>query len=209
MRGSSRGWGALAVLVGVMASVRGLAQPPVEEVPDPIDAVRIAEALERYALEPRVDELLAALDDHPGLDLRAARRLARRSRRGGWLPQVRLGVRRGQQRDLTTQLVDEDSTRLSADDDLTLEATLTLRLDRAAYGEDELSTLREVRQRAVLRDDRAQLLIAFYFERRRLQLERDLLDQHDVATELRIHELQAMLDALTRGAFTRIQQRRH
>lgn len=175
-----------------------------EETAEPtITPARVAAALERYADEPRIDELLAALDRHPALDVEEARRLARRSRRGGWLPQVRLGVRRGQQRDLQTQ-IEEDSTRVSADDDLTLEASVTLRLDRAAYGQDELSTLREIRQRASLRDDRAHVLVDAYFERRRLQLERDLLGHQDLATELRIAELAALMDALTRGAWTRM-----
>ncbi|MCB9612660.1 MAG: hypothetical protein H6722_09445 [Sandaracinus sp.] len=85
---------------------------------------------------------------------------------------------------------------------------MTLRLDRAAYGPDEVSLARETRARAEARDARARLVVAAYFERRRLQLERDLLERRDLATSLRIQELGALLDALTSGAFTRLRRPR-
>lgn len=100
------------------------------------------------------------------------------------------------------------SSRVSTDDDLVLDASLTLRLDRAAYGPDEVSLARETRARAEARDARARLVVAAYFERRRLQLERDLLERRDLATSLRIQELGALLDALTSGAFTRLRRPR-
>ena len=120
------------------------------------------------------------------------------------MPQLRVGVRRGRERDLSTQTT---STRLSTDDDLVFDASLTMRLDRAVYGPDEVSLAREIRARAESRDARARLLVAAYFERRRLQLERDLLGRDDLATHLRIDELGALLDALTSGAFTRLRRR--
>ncbi|MCB9623022.1 MAG: hypothetical protein H6723_06715 [Sandaracinus sp.] len=171
-----------------------------------VDPAQLAEALERYAYEPSVDALLEHVDDDDAFDPEAVRRLVRRARRGGWLPQLRVGVRRGRGQDLSTQST--SSSRVSTDDDLVLDASLTLRLDRAAYGPDEVSLARETRARAEARDARARLVVAAYFERRRLQLERDLLERRDLATSLRIQELGALLDALTSGAFTRLRRPR-
>ncbi|MCA9612755.1 MAG: hypothetical protein H6721_07165 [Sandaracinus sp.] len=171
-----------------------------------VDPARLAEALERYTYEPSVDALLEHVDDDDAFDPEAVRRLVRRARRGGWLPQLRVGVRRGRGQDLSTQST--SSSRVSTDDDLVLDASLTLRLDRAAYGPDEVSLARETRARAEARDARARLVVAAYFERRRLQLERDLLERRDLATSLRIQELGALLDALTSGAFTRLRRPR-
>ncbi|MEM9073999.1 MAG: hypothetical protein AAGE52_36235 [Myxococcota bacterium] len=184
-----------------------------EPAPQPAPTVAptpeaIAAALARYAHEPRVDELLEALADLPELDPEVPRRAARRARRGGWLPTLRLSLRRGQARDLSEQFDrDDDRTRVSTDDDLTLEASLTLRLDRAAYGPDEVPLLRESRARDQDRQERARNVIAAYYERRRLQLERDLLGRRDTETLIRIAELEALLDAFTGGAFTRMMRR--
>ena len=128
------------------------------------------------------------------------------ARRGGWLPTLQVGARRGQQRDLSQ--AGADDPRLSTDDDLTLDATLTFRLDRAAYGPDEVALAREERTRELERQERYRVVIAAYYERRRLQLERDLMGRHDVLTAVRIRELAALLDAFTGGAFTRGTRRR-
>ncbi len=163
------------------------------------------EALARYADEPSIAQLLAALQRLPELDPEVARRAARRARRGGWLPDLRFALRRGQARDLSAQLdPGDDRRRVSTDDDLALEGSLTIRLSRAAYGPDEVALLREERARERAREERARVVVAAYFERRRLQLERDLRGRQDLETLNRIAELEALLDAFTGGAFTRI-----
>jgi hypothetical protein len=193
----------VAVLIAAAASgISSVASA--QTVDGEVDALQLAEALERYANEPRVEDLLAHVDDDDAYDPESVQRLVRRARRGGWLPQVRVGVRRGRTQDLSTQTT---STRVSTDDDLVLDASLTLRFDRAAYGPDEVSLAREARARAEARDARARLVVAAYFERRRLQLERDLLGRRDLGTSLRIAELGALLDALTSGAFSRLRRR--
>ncbi|MAQ13577.1 MAG: hypothetical protein CMN30_02105 [Sandaracinus sp.] len=166
----------------------------------------IARALARYRHEPTVEVLLRAIADDEAFDPERARALARRARRGGWLPTLQVGARRGQQRDLSQ--AGADDPRLSTDDDLTLDATLTFRLDRAAYGPDEVALAREERTRELERQERYRVVIAAYYERRRLQLERDLMGRHDVLTAVRIRELAALLDAFTGGAFTRGTRRR-
>ncbi len=164
-----------------------------------------AEALARYADEPSIQQLLAVLDGLAELDPGVARRAARRARRGGWLPDLRFAIRRGQARDLSAQFnAGDDRTRVSTDDDLALEGSLTIRLSRAVYGPDEVALLREERAREQQREVRARLVVSAYFERRRLQLERDLRGRRDLETYQRIAELEALLDAFTGGAFTRI-----
>lgn len=200
------GWviAAWVIAAWVIAAVSTSSAAHAQAVDGEVDALQLAEALERYANEPRVDDLLEHVDDDDAYDPESVQRLVRRARRGGWLPQVRVGVRRGRTQDLSTQTT---STRVSTDDDLVLDASLTLRLDRAAYGPDEVSLAREGRARAEARDARARLVVAAYFERRRLQLERDLLGRRDLGTLLRIEELGALLDALTSGAFSRLRRR--
>ena len=123
------------------------------------------------------------------------------------MPTLRVGARRGQQRDLSQSGAAADP-ELSTDDDLTLDASLTFRFDRAAYGADEVSLAREERSRALELQERARTVVAAYFERRRLQLERDLSGESDVGVELRILELEALLDAFTGGAFRRLMNQR-
>lgn len=168
---------------------------------------RIVRALRQYRHEPTIRQLLDAIAADPTIDPERARELARRARRGGWLPTLRVGARRGQQRDLS-QSGGTTDTELSTDDDLTLDASLTFRFDRAAYGADEVSLAREERTRALERQERARTVVAAYFERRRLQLERDLSGQSDVSVEVRILELEALIDAFTGGAFRRLMNER-
>jgi len=164
---------------------------------------QIARALRQYRHEPSVRQLLQAIAADPTIDPERARELARRARRGGWLPTLRVGARRGQQRDLS-QSGGETDPDVSTDDDLTLDASLTFRFDRAAYGPDEVSLAREERSRTLERQERARTVVAAYFERRRLQVERDLGEPAGVDVQLRILELEALLDAFTGGAFSRL-----
>lgn len=189
----------VAFFVFLLASTAQAQSPPSPE-PEPVD---LQHALRAYRYEPTVHQLIRAVRESDDYDLSVPRRALRRARRGGWLPTIRVGARRGQQRDLSAQIEDE-STRISTDDDLTLDATLTFRFDRAAYGADEVAWARETRARERARDERIQTLIAAYYERRRLQLERDLRGRDDLETALRIEELRALMDALSGGAFTRM-----
>jgi len=184
------------------AQLDGAPAEPVAPTP-----AQIRQALHRYRYEPTVRQLLEAIAEDPAIDPERARELARRARRGGWLPTLRVGARRGQQRDLS-QSGGETDPDVSTDDDLTLDASLTFRLDRAAYGPDEVSLAREERSRALDRQERARTVVAAYFERRRLQLERDLGGASAVDVELRILELEALLDAFTGGAFSRLSRAR-
>jgi len=164
---------------------------------------RVDEALARYRHEPSVDHVveaaLAQRSSNPG----RVRDAMDRARATGWLPTTRALVRRGQAVDLRALTGETTPTNVSTDDDLVLEARMTFYFDRIVYAPDEPSLLRELR---ATEDARARLIaqvVALYFERRRLQLERDLAEARDPARRIRILELTALLDALSGGALTR------
>ncbi|MEM1414767.1 MAG: hypothetical protein AAGH15_07695, partial [Myxococcota bacterium] len=158
-------------------------------------------ALARYAHEPSLEVLLAAAAD-PALDPAVALRNARRDRRAGWLPTLRFQASRGQTIDLADQ--GGERARVSRDDDLQLEATLTFRFDRVVYGSDEVAWAREARTRTRELEARRRAIAAAYLERRRLQIERDLEGLDDVERRFRLRELEALLDVLTGGAFSEL-----
>ncbi len=182
-----------------------------DALPDapPPEADSLHAALAAYAHEPPVERVVAAAlraaDTSPTL----AREAARRARLSGWLPTARVGVRRGTGRDLALQSTDLlDRTNLTTDDSLSLDGALIFRLDRLVFAREEVALLREERALAEERDALVRDVVHLYFERRRLQLERDLLGRTGPAAAVRIAETTALLDALTRGAFSHLAQQR-
>ncbi|MCS6799033.1 MAG: hypothetical protein NZ898_10980 [Myxococcota bacterium] len=162
-------------------------------------------ALRRYAHEPTVDEAVTGALRVARLDPELASRAAARARRSGWVPEVRVGARRGQQVDLSSLAVGTAAgrTQLETGDRLAVEAELTFRLADIVYGRDEVGWARERRALAEARIGLVRTVVGLYFERRRLQLERDLLGRSDLPRVMRIAELTAMLDALCGGLFER------
>jgi hypothetical protein len=220
---------ALAFLCSSLAS----AQPPGSE------QRAVAEALARYRHEPSVREVIAALRAHGRSD--DSDDLASRARLSGWVPTVGLKARRGQAVDLASSS-DDDALRLSTDDNLTLEAALTFDLGRVVFAREEVAIARQAHAARDHEAERVREVIALYFERRRLQVERDLLAEHAsralpaphedgaeahggrtatatstpassrtqeavVARNVRIAEIEALLDAFTGGAFRRMMAR--
>jgi hypothetical protein len=158
-------------------------------------------ALQRYAREPSVERVVeVALARAPS---GRAEALASRARTAGWVPTVSLRARRGQGVDLSHALAD-DSLDLSTDDELTLEAALTFELDRVVFRSEEVALARQSQAEGDARGARVRGVIALYFERRRLQLERDLDASADPRRELRIAEIEALLNVLTDGEFGRM-----
>lgn len=167
-----------------------------QSFPEPSPSA-IRRALARYAAEPSVEEVVAAALANDPASPSDARRAARRARRAAWLPLVRLAGRHVQQRDRTDYIDPTDPrTNLGADDDLLLEARVDFHLGRLVYAPDEAAWARELRAREASRQRRIRLVVELYFERRRLLLERDLLGVVDLAREIRIAEIEALLNAL-------------
>ncbi|MFK8004423.1 MAG: hypothetical protein AB8H86_32955 [Polyangiales bacterium] len=180
------------------------AQDPRDGVPAPRaepSPAQVRAAALRYRHEASIEALLHAVDTLPELSAETMNRLVRRGRLAALLPQVRGRARRGQAVDLSERV---DDLRYSTDDSLTLEVALTWDLNRLVYGPDEVALARETARRREAKVQRSRLVVGVYFERRRLQLERDLLGVVDLAHEVRIEELAAMLNALSDGAFSRL-----
>ncbi|MFW5926343.1 MAG: hypothetical protein ACOCV4_09275 [Myxococcota bacterium] len=209
MKGRNRFALTMALVAVSIAAVgradRGAARTPAPpEAPPPLTTARIEAALARYDHEPGVDRVVAAALAAAGRDPSAMRRVARRARHSGWAPDVRLKVRRKQRQDLSLRQSDTATTRTASNDDLMIEGSLKFELDRLVFANAETRLLRESQRRRETRSELASQVVALYFERRRLQLERDLLDAHDVERAMRIAEIGALLDAFTDGAFRRM-----
>jgi hypothetical protein len=116
-----------------------------------------------------------------------------------------VGVRRGFGEGLTAQdLATGDRTAFSASDSLALDGALTFRLDRLVFAREETALMREERAVARERLRLARDVVTLWFERRRLQLERDLLGATDLGHAMALAEADSMLDVFTAGAFTRM-----
>ena len=177
-------------------------EPP--SIPGELIALEDAGALEApYGEEPSIDALVAHTLASASFDPSRASDARERARLSGLLPILRADVRRGSGWDLRTQQgASVDTAILASDDSWSVVGSMTLRLDRLLFAHEESSLLSEERR---LEEARMRLLVEvvrLYHERRRLQLGRDRRGHTDLATEARIAELGAMLDALTNGGMS-------
>jgi len=205
----SRAW-AVTALLCTLFTFRGAAaqapfppqraMAPAQTPPDP-SADAVTAALASYGHEPSVHRVVTWALGLAHVAPARAERALRRGRRSGLLPTLRLGMRRGLGRDASSQLT-EDTTRLSTAADLSLEATVTFRLDRLAYGPDEVAWARERRSLELARAELVRSVVQLYYRRRRLQLERDLMGARSVERLMTIEQLTALLDELTGSAFS-------
>lgn len=183
------------------------AQPAAAQPAAPPDEAAIANALLRYRNEPTAAQLVEAarraLRDNPGrMDS-----MASRARSAGWIPRVQMTVRRGQAVDLSASAAQDGSVRTSTDDDLMLQGVLSFDLPRLLFARAEVSIASEKRAQRAGRLDLMREVVALYYERRRLQLERDLGGGADLSLHARVMELEALLDAFTNGALSRMMAR--
>jgi hypothetical protein len=160
-------------------------------------------ALQRYSDEPSAEQVVhAALQAAPAPRARA---LADRARLAAWAPRLGLRGRHGQTVDLSSpQALDPTLLRLRTNDDITLEASLSWDFERLIFRRDEISLLSQGRAEQAQRGRLVRGVIALYFERRRLQVARDLARRPSPSYSLRIAEIEALLDAFTNGAFRRM-----
>lgn len=168
---------------------------------------RVERALARYGHEPSVGRVVRAAVAIGRHDPARARDAMERARLAGLLPVARVGVRRGQAIDLRslTSATGERSN-VYTDDDLMIEGSVVFRLDRLLFAPEEAALLRELRALEDARRELVRAVVTLYFERRRVQLEQDLLGRRELAQALRVLEIEAILDALTDGAFARMRR---
>ncbi len=186
------------------------AEPPRTRPPRPppdADAVRRV-----LAADPPIDQLRAAASTLAMAEPGRARSLVQRARLAAWLPEVRFRVDRrfGRSESLDVSpvpLADAPPVSLDTVDEVRYEWRATWDLSRLVFNPDELAAHAEALRIADIRREIESVVIRLYFERRRLKVEAITSDGNDVASNLRrdmrIEELEAELDALTGGAFSR------
>lgn len=128
--------------------------------------------------------------------------MVKRARLRGLVPELRISARRGQGVDLRKEGTDETNLRLSTDDSLSLEATLSFDLGELVYADDEprLYAL-QARKRAAQREV-FEAAEATYFAHLALFLK--IQTGTPTADQIaRFAELTAHLDGLTAGWFSR------
>lgn len=161
--------------------------------------------------EPSVSQLVAMVKraaQH--IDPARIRVLVRRARLAGLAPTLKLSAERGLKQDLSSSSTASDAERLAAaiGDNLKLEASLTFDLARLVFAPEEVRLLSVERW---LSGDQRKLVdeaVRLYFQRRKLILERQRSPNLDSELELNIEEHDALLDAMTAGAFGKALQTR-
>jgi hypothetical protein len=164
--------------------------------------------------EPPLAELRAAATELVLAQPERARSLLARARLAGWLPELRVRVDRrfGRDESLNYGRAPLDAPVAPVDlgtrDDVRYELRATWDLSRMVFNPDELNAQAEALRMSDTRREVETLVVRLIFERRRLKTEAATSDSPDITPhlrrELRIQELEAELDALTGGAFSRL-----
>jgi hypothetical protein len=142
-----------------------------------------------------------------------ARSMLGRARWAALLPELRVRLDRRYSRteslDLGQSAADPLATPVGVDsiNDMRYEWRATWDLGRIVFNPDEVGASTHALRMAEVRRELETVVIRLYFERRRLKAEALATDASDgapgVRVEIRIQELEAELDALTGGAFSR------
>ncbi len=193
---------AAGLLLLVAAPTRAQEAPQSTVAPS-VSPERLRAALARYRREPSAGAVVRAAIRARSASPGRVRDAMDRARATGWLPTARGSLRRGQTVDLRG-LANGEASSIATDDALSFDASLVFRFDRVVFASEETTLLRELRVVEETNAELARVIVHLYFERRRLQLERDLLAPGDLARAVRILELEALLDVFTAGAFTRM-----
>jgi hypothetical protein len=184
---------------------------------DPARSARLLRAL--AAADPPIDALRAAASALALTEPDRAHSLVLRARLAGWLPEIRGGFFRRLARAESVDLGTSATTALApvgidSDNDVRYELRATWDLAKLVFNPDEIAAHFQALRTADARREIESLVIRLYFDRRRLKMESSAADAtatgmplSGVRTELRVAEIEAELDALTGGAFTRLSRR--
>jgi hypothetical protein len=130
------------------------------------------------------------------------RELARRARLSGLLPSLRVGAERTLKQNLSEVSGESERTNASLGDGMALDATLTFDLPRLVFASEEVRLLSVNRWLAQDRRKLVKEVVQLYFQRRRILEERAASKVADPELDLALAEVEALLDALTDGAFS-------
>ncbi len=132
---------------------------------------RQAQLSTRIRREPSIDALVQQMLKPHQRQRQAVSDTIRDAHHSGWVPELRLGVDYDQGQDLSESSDADTSIRLSSDQGLGFDATLTFRFNRVVFHPAEVSLLRERRQRDALRDRHIDEAIKLFYRRHRLLAE--------------------------------------
>jgi hypothetical protein len=170
-----------------------------------LSCAALARAQPSHDPAPPLRALILAALEQPGLSSREVDDARRRARSSGALPRVQVRARRVAE---DTRQAEEMNAGLrhrgTAEQALLLEAQVQFDLGKLIYGADSVAWGREAREREERRHRRVREIVTIYYERQRLLLELASYVESDPAVELRVVEAEALLDALTHGAFSRL-----
>jgi len=167
---------------------------------------RSTAALAAFDAEPTVAQVQAWAIEHARLSPFEASRLVRQARLRGALPTVRLHARYRSSSSTEWDELDLVDSR-DLDNDISINIWLEWDLAELASGTDMARALRESRARLELRHAVVNQVTTDYFDRRLLCAEDGLAGDEDAAViigrRLRVEELDATLDGLTGGRWSR------
>jgi len=190
-------------------------EPPAPALTRPAAARRVDPGVIRalFAADPSVDALREAAAALALAEPDRAHSVLIRARAAGWLPEIRARAERRFGRSESVDLAGAaPATPVGIDSDNALyyEVRVTWDLSRILFNPDEIAAQFQALRTADARREIESLVIRLYFERRRLKAELTTADAVDTSShmrlELRISEVEAELDALTGGAFTRLRR---
>jgi hypothetical protein len=192
--------------------------PPPRDPPpraEPPKRAPVPPALLRAAFEndPPVAFLRGAATALALAEPERAQSLVSRARWAALLPEIRVRLDRRLSRteslDLGRSATDPLATPVGVDsiNDMRYEWRATWDLGRIVFNPDEVGASTHALRMAEVRREIETVVIRLYFERRRLKAEALASDASDTTPEVRVEihvqELEAELDALTGGAFSR------
>lgn len=169
------------------------------------------EMMARYRYEPTIEQVQRWAIHHAEVEPEKIERWRRQAKMKAYLPD--LSISAGKDRGTTVDLDrggtnDPDRYIIGPEDRaFNMDVSLSWDLGDLIWNDDQTSI--DVRSRLMvqLRDDILDEVTRLYFERRRLQIDRELAPTKDVrlqvAQELRLQELTAQIDGLTGGEFSR------
>ena len=223
--------GCLALLALLLGQFEGPSaesdpRPPSQSATNRAPERRVDAALLRAlaAADPPVDALRAAASALALTEPDRAHSLVVRARLAGWFPELRGRVDRRFARAESVDLGSSTAAPLApvgidSDNDVRYELRATWDLSKLVFNPDEIGAHFQALRTADARREIESLVIRLYFERRRLKAELSAADASAMPSssgmplsairmELRVEEVEAELDALTGGAFTRLSRGR-
>jgi hypothetical protein len=130
--------------------------------------------------------------------------LVRRARLAGLMPTLKVGAERGLKQDLSSSSsIEVERLGAAVADDLSFEAVLNFDLSRLVFAPEEVRLLSVERWLAGDQRKLIEEVVQLYFKRRKLIESPPSSEEENGVRALSIAEIEALLDAMTNGAYGR------